>query len=129
MTHAAWKFLGSDDSIDTCDCCGRTCLKSTVALESNVTGDVVHYGVTCAARALKWGVKDVKAARSSADVARDAAERAARDAAVKAETARWFAWLDSKVLLRDWSGSQDVLGQIAALGGATKAREMYRSEK
>ena len=46
-----FKFLGNTDEVDTCDCCGRKDLKSTVALENLDTGDVVHFGVVCAARA------------------------------------------------------------------------------
>lgn len=43
------KALGTDDSITTCDCCGRANLKFTVAIELD-DGEVVHYGQVCAAR-------------------------------------------------------------------------------
>ncbi len=43
------KFLGITDEINTCDCCGRTNLKSTVVFETD-DGDIVHYGSTCAGR-------------------------------------------------------------------------------
>lgn len=39
----------TDDSITTCDCCGRTNLKATVLMQSDL-GDLVHFGRTCAAR-------------------------------------------------------------------------------
>jgi hypothetical protein len=39
----------TDDSITTCDCCGRTNLKATVLMESDL-GELVHFGRTCAAR-------------------------------------------------------------------------------
>lgn len=39
----------TDDSVNTCDCCGRTNLKSTVVMQSS-DGDILHYGSTCAAR-------------------------------------------------------------------------------
>jgi hypothetical protein len=37
------------DEIDTCDCCGRTDLKATVAMKLS-DGGILHYGRTCAAR-------------------------------------------------------------------------------
>jgi hypothetical protein len=37
------------DEIDTCDCCGRTELKATVAMKLT-DGGILHYGRTCAAR-------------------------------------------------------------------------------
>lgn len=54
---ATFKILGLTDEITTCDCCGRVNLKATVALdrcdvEGNETGDIVHYGRDCAAKAI-----------------------------------------------------------------------------
>lgn len=43
------KALGTDDSVTTCDCCGRVNLKFTVTMQLD-GGEVVHYGTTCAAR-------------------------------------------------------------------------------
>ena len=43
------KALYLDDSITTCDCCGRTELKATVAMQLDC-GGILHYGRTCAAR-------------------------------------------------------------------------------
>jgi hypothetical protein len=43
------KQLGTDDSINTCDCCGKTGLKFTFAVELD-DGEVVHYGSTCVTR-------------------------------------------------------------------------------
>ena len=43
------KILGITDSRNTCDNCGRTNLKRTVAIELD-TGDVVYYGTECATR-------------------------------------------------------------------------------
>ena len=53
----AFKVLGATDERTTCDCCGKTNLKMTVALErldadKNGTGDVVHFGRDCASRAM-----------------------------------------------------------------------------
>jgi hypothetical protein len=38
-----------DDSVTTCECCGRTNLKATVLMQSDL-GELVHFGRTCAAR-------------------------------------------------------------------------------
>lgn len=43
------KALYLDDSVTTCDCCGRTGLKATVAMLKDC-GGIVHYGRTCASR-------------------------------------------------------------------------------
>ena len=43
------KALGTDDSVTTCDCCGKSNLKFTVAMELD-SGEIVHYGCVCAAR-------------------------------------------------------------------------------
>lgn len=61
------RFLGTDDSVTTCDCCGRTELKSTVAIET-AAGEVVHYGCVCAARALGRTTEEIKAGTAAADV-------------------------------------------------------------
>ena len=39
----------TDDSITTCDCCGRKDLKATVLMQSDL-GELVHFGQICAAR-------------------------------------------------------------------------------
>lgn len=46
MTFTA---LCLDDSVTTCDCCGRTDLKATVLMQSDL-GELVHFGQVCAAR-------------------------------------------------------------------------------
>ncbi len=54
------KFLGTVDSVNTCDCCNKTNLKKTVALDFN--GNVRYFGVVCAGNALG------KKTRTSKDV-------------------------------------------------------------
>lgn len=54
---AAFKILGITDERTECECCGKTNLKCTVALEftdaeGNATGDVTYYGRDCAAKAI-----------------------------------------------------------------------------
>ena len=53
-----FKVLGCNDEVTTCECCGRTNLKKTVALESATIG-IVRYGVDCAAAAV-YGAKSCK---------------------------------------------------------------------
>lgn len=43
-----FKILGTDDAVNTCDCCGKTNLKATVIVEVN--GEILHYGSVCATR-------------------------------------------------------------------------------
>lgn len=43
------KALGTTDAVTACDCCGKSNLKMTVAMQLD-DGEVVHYGRTCAAR-------------------------------------------------------------------------------
>lgn len=44
----SFKILGYDDSVNECDCCGKSNLKMTVVVEVN--GEVMHYGCVCATR-------------------------------------------------------------------------------
>jgi hypothetical protein len=52
------KILGYDDSVNTCDCCGKTNLKSTVIVD--VDGDILHYGSVCATRHTGKTSKEIK---------------------------------------------------------------------
>lgn len=45
---STYTILGTDDAVNTCDCCGKTNLKFTVAVD--VDGETLHYGSTCATR-------------------------------------------------------------------------------
>lgn len=51
-----FKILGINDDVTTCECCGKVNLKKTVVLSMNGEGEV-HYGVNCAARALRGSEK------------------------------------------------------------------------
>lgn len=48
------KFLGINDDVTTCECCGRAGLKKTVVLDIG-DGDTVHFGTACAAKKLRFG--------------------------------------------------------------------------
>lgn len=43
MAHT---ILSTDDSVNTCDCCGKTGLKFTFVVEKE-GGEILHYGSTC----------------------------------------------------------------------------------
>ena len=65
--------LGTDDSITTCDCCGKSGLKLTVLIQLD-SGDVVNYGTTCASRNTGKPAKQINAEiRNEAKRVRDAA--------------------------------------------------------
>lgn len=59
----------TDDSITTCECCGRTNLKATVLMQSDL-GELVHFGRTCAARnsgkSSQQITKEIRAERDAA---------------------------------------------------------------
>lgn len=120
MKSAAVKFLGNTDDVTTCECCGKQNLKSTVALSIN-DADPVYYGVTCAARALALDAKYIKAEARKADRAREDAEQAAKRAAFRAESERWFQWLSAN------GKGADVFTQIQSLGGYAAAHTMYEA--
>lgn len=83
------RFLGFTDVVLACDHCAKPDLRRTVVLElldddGNGTGEVVHYGTTCAARALAdRGADQGNAARvvRLAEEAHHATIEAARDSA------------------------------------------------
>lgn len=50
MTYTTLTALHIDDSVNTCDCCGRTNLKATVLMQDTETGALLNFGRVCAAR-------------------------------------------------------------------------------
>ena len=128
MTNATtarrFTVLGTTDEVTTCDCCGRSDLKSTVALNDGDNGDaIVHFGCVCAARAMNVASVEVRKAARDADAAKVRAEMVARAAAADAEYARTQAWLDAKV-----GPKGERFRQLEALGGYRAAMELYRAE-
>lgn len=51
MNNNTAKLLGTSDEVTTCECCGKSNLKLTVAIE--ISGEVVHYGRDCAAKTFR----------------------------------------------------------------------------
>lgn len=81
------KILGTDDSVNACDCCGKSDLKSTVIVEVN--GEILHYGSTCATRHTGLSAPEIKRAiKSHSDsIKEQAAKRYAATPEHLAETA------------------------------------------
>lgn len=44
-----YRVLGFEEAINTCDCCGKTNLKGTFAVE-RADGEILHYGSVCVTR-------------------------------------------------------------------------------
>ena len=73
-----FKILGTDDAVNTCDCCGKTNLKATVVVEVN--GEILHYGSVCATRHTGLNSKEIKAAiKTEVDGRKMAAQKAYRN--------------------------------------------------
>lgn len=69
------RALGTDDSITTCDCCGKSNLKFTVTIELD-DGEHVHYGQVCARRNTGKDQRTITSEIKAAEQARVAAARA-----------------------------------------------------
>lgn len=114
---------GITDERDSCDCCGKTNLKRTVALSDTETGEDVFFGVICAARAMKIAAVDVRRGVASAEAAKAAKVAAERAAKNREQDARWLAHLVAKTGgLRDFRGDYSIFDMIQALGGFKAAR-------
>lgn len=71
-------ILGIEDSVNTCDCCGKTGLKFTIAVD--MSGKVLHYGSVCATRHTGKESKVVrKEAKDAMTARREAAKREVRE--------------------------------------------------
>ena len=124
-----FEFLGTTDEHTSCDCCGKKNLKSTVAIRNLDIGEDVFFGVTCAARALKMQVAEVRKGAAVADRAKMERQYAARRAAAEVEAARWKAFLVRTTGgVRDWTGEFCTGAMIQAAGGFTAARALYAAE-
>lgn len=62
-----YNVVGVNDDKDFCECCGRQGLARVVWIEDTDTGEIKHFGTTCAASPVKgFGVdKEIKAAISN----------------------------------------------------------------
>jgi hypothetical protein len=51
-TYKRYTVLGISDKTE-CDVCGKTNLKMTIVIESQESGEILHYGSDCASRTLR----------------------------------------------------------------------------
>lgn len=70
-----FRVLGITDERTSCDCCGKTPLKSTTAVEMLDTGEIQYFGSTCVTRNTGMTAKQIKdelaaAERAKLEVAR-----------------------------------------------------------
>ncbi len=86
---AAYKTLAIVDDVNTCDCCGKSNLKSTVAMERD-DGEVVYFGSVCATRHSGRGAKEIRKEAVNALEAKQAAAKTAfeRSDEYRAEVSR-----------------------------------------
>lgn len=75
-----YQVLSVNDDRDFCGCCGKTGLKRVVFIQDNETGEVNHFGTTCAMSPVKGFAvdKEIKAAIKRADEKRKVAHAIAR---------------------------------------------------
>lgn len=123
----AYTVNGTTDERDACDCCGKSGLKITVCLTDNESGELVWFGTTCAAKAMKITVKEVRERVSAAEAVKAEERRVARDKERRESQARWEAHLIAKVgrVITDWQGKLSVIEMIKACGGYDQAREGF----
>lgn len=64
-----YTVLGVNDDADNCECCGKTGLKRVVWFRRDDTGQVLHFGTTCALNPEKgFGIdRQITAALNKAD--------------------------------------------------------------
>lgn len=53
------RIIGYTDSVNECDCCGKTELKGTYVMANDCDGEF-YYGTTCGAKAASWTVVEFK---------------------------------------------------------------------
>lgn len=127
-----FRVLGTTEEVDSCDCCGKTNLKSTVELmeldaEGNeASSSPVYFGVTCAARAMRREVKEIRREITAAERVKHEARMAAMRAKQDRYMAAWVAHLVARTggMCR-YDGSPDVASMIKSLGGLNMAREGF----
>jgi hypothetical protein len=128
-TDRQFRILGTTDSVSSCDCCGKSNLKQTVAVieldarGDEVTGETLHFGTTCAARASRREVKEVRNEAAAADRAAAGLVAAERSARHDRYMAAWTAHLVARtggLYFRD--GSPRILDMVNAIGGHAAAK-------
>lgn len=121
----SYTVIGSTDDVDACDCCGRKGLKKTIVLRPDNSTEVVYFGTSCAALAMKRTAKEIKAlVRVAEDADRAARERAYREAAA-ADAFRWRQHIDGLLAAAGKTGTGDLLEDMDAVGGYAAVAATY----
>lgn len=105
---------------DTCGCCGREGLKTTVKLADSA-GHITWMGTGCAAKAMGIGVDIFRKLAKAADTAAEADARREFFRRQAEEDAAWQSFLDAA------AGPGDRMAQIKALGGISAARTAFEA--
>jgi len=109
-----YTFIGTTDDQTTCDLCGKSNLKRTVVLKTD-EGDIVHYGVDCAAMALrKTGAKTTSRIVSHQADAVAYAQRLIAKGAYTLEQVATAVW-NRYGYLTDTRGSVLLIGKFAEI--------------
>ncbi|MGV9546795.1 hypothetical protein [Streptomyces ardesiacus] len=126
----AYKVLGTTDDVTTCELCGKQELKGTVALmpldaDGNEDGEACYFGVSCAAKAAGWTLKEVRVGIKAAKEEALAEERARRIEEREAEKRAYNAWVaetyGSGATLKDAVQKHGVAGLWAQFRAAQAA--------
>jgi hypothetical protein len=89
------RIIGWTDSVNACDCCGKSDLSGTFCCEIIETGDEVYYGSVCVKR--NTGVKNPKSAADAYRIERETAAKA------EARLTPEYAAMRARYALRDRS--------------------------
>lgn len=95
-----FEVLGVNDDESTCQCCGKEGLARVVWIEDNETGEILHFGTTCAKAPAKGFQldKQINAAVRAHDKALAEIERKAYWAKVEADTREKLATVEALYL-------------------------------
>ncbi len=115
-----FNILGTDDSVNTCDCCGKTDLKATWAVEIIETGEILHYGSVCVTR--NTGIKHPESSAKAHE-----REQMALAAAELRQTPEYRAER-AKFELRNSLPRMELMSAIAFVKGECDALEAKKRE-
>ena len=118
------KALYITDEIDTCDCCGRTDLKATVAMQLSGDGGILHYGRTCAVRNSGKDQRQIK--KEIADNRQSLIDAAFRELQ---ETPAMKAWYGKRIeLYAKYKGRLSSAEWIRMTTAETQAVELVKQQ-
>jgi hypothetical protein len=92
-TEVVYRNLGFTDSVTDCDCCGKTDLKGTYAIENLMTGDIMYFGCICAANRMNWSKKEFVTKYKSEEKEQNDAARA--EYRISSEMKQYNTWVSN----------------------------------